>query len=600
MVHLLLLQEGAKGVNSYQLTILRQKCRSASHELGLKGFPWPESCHLPFEDTTVERPRIVLTGIGPKLQGLRWESDSTLRIGRLDSLEIVLNDSSISRRHAEVVPTEDHWIVRDLGSMNGTMLNGKRLGRTDQQLKDNDVVQCGDMIFNVSFASNGVPRNSWPEQVLPANALEVTQPRIKTSGAFVKVQAATQRSWQQALEVVALDKDQKPRQGQELLTLLRTNHYLCHIASLDELLQSILDDVVSILRAQRGAIALANETGQLRLRALAMPNRTTPNGRSYSKTLAERCFSQEESLLCRDVNTDADLSTAHSVAGGAMSSIICVLLRSPRKKLGVLHLDRGPLQEPFSQEDFYLADAIAATAAVGIESALLVEGQRDQFVQTVTALARAVELRDNYTAGHTQRVTDYSVLLAEELNLTSTERQHIRVGTPLHDIGKIGIEDAILRKPAKLTPAEFERMKLHTVKGVVILESIPAMGPMIPIVRSHHERWDGTGYPDGLVKEQIPPGARIVAVADAFDAMTSERPYRPAMSVDQAYAELASKAGTHFDPACVQAFQRLRSKVEAIVSQEASVNQQVVEASPTVPRQELERLVHSLSKASKL
>ena len=392
----------------------------------------------------------------------------------------------------------------------------------------------------------------------------------------MKVQAATQRSWDQALEAIALNRDQRPRQGQQLLTLLRTNHYLSHIASLDELLQSILGDVVAILRAKRGAIALFNEAaGQLRLRAEASPTSTRPPGRAYSKTLAERCFSLGESLLCRDVQVDADLSTARSVANGSMSSVICVLLRSPRKRLGVLHLDRSPLQEPFSQEDFCLADAIAASAAVGIESALLVEEQRDQFVQTVTALARAVEIRDNYTAGHTQRVTDYSMLLAEELNLSTAERHQLQVGTPLHDIGKIGIEDAILRKPGKLTADEFERMKLHTVKGVAILQSIPAMGPMIPIVRSHHEHWDGTGYPDGLAGERIAQSARIVAVADAFDAMTSDRPYRPSMNVDKAYTELASKAGSHFDPACVAAFIRLRSRVEAIVSQEASVNQQL-------------------------
>ncbi len=440
----------------------------------------------------MDHPRIVLTGIGPKLQGLRWESDSTLRIGRLDSLEIVLNDSSISRRHAEVAATVDGWIVRDLGSMNGTMLNGKRLGRTDQTLQHNDMLQCGDLVLGVSLQETDASQSSSTDgRPWDAN-MELTQPRIKTSGNFVKVQAATQRSWEQALEVVALNKGLNPRQGQQLLTLLRTNHYLCHIASLDELLQSILNDVVAILRAQRGAIVLHNEgTGQLRLRALATPTRATHSGRPYSKTLAERCFNQGESLLCRDVNTDADLSTARSVANGSMSSVICVLLRSPRKRLGVLHIDRGPLQEPFSQEDFYLADAIAASAAVGIESALLVEEQRDQFIQTVTALARAVELRDNYTAGHTQRVTDYSVLLAEELKLSSAERHVIQVGTPLHDIGKIGIEDAILRKPGKLTPDEFERMKQHTIKGVAILESIPAMGPVIPIVRSHHEHWDG-------------------------------------------------------------------------------------------------------------
>ena len=139
-------------------------------------------------------------------------------------------------------------------------------------------------------------------------------------------------------------------------------------------------------------------------------------------------------------------------------------------------------------------------------------------------------------------------------------------------------------------------MKLHTVKGVAILQSIPAMGPMIPIVRSHHEHWDGTGYPDALAGDRIAQPARIVAVADAFDAMTFDRPYRPSMSVDRAYAELAAKAGSHFDPACVTAFIRLRSRVEAIVSQEASVNEQLETATPTLPHSEVMRLVSGLTK----
>ena len=132
------------------------------------------------------------------------------------------------------------------------------------------------------------------------------------------------------------------------------------------------------------------------------------------------------------------------------------MLRSPRKRLGVLHLDRGPMQEPFGPTEFYLADAVAANVSVGIESAQMAEQQRDEFVQTVTTLARAVELRDQYTGDHTRRVTDYALLLADELRLTPQERYHIQIGTPLHDIGKIGIDDAILRKPGRLTGDEDE------------------------------------------------------------------------------------------------------------------------------------------------
>jgi putative nucleotidyltransferase with HDIG domain len=301
------------------------------------------------------------------------------------------------------------------------------------------------------------------------------------------------------------------------------------------------------------------------MRALAEKKRQSRLGRSYSKTLADRCFQHGESLLCSDVNDDSDLVCASSVQVGKMSSIVCALLRSPRTKLGVLHLDRGPFQEPFSEEDFYLADAIAASVSVAIESAQLVEKQRDQFIQTITALARTVEVRDQSTANHTLRVTEYSLLLGEQLNLSPVQLHHLRIGTPLHDIGKIGIQDDILLKPDRLTPEEFELMKSHTVKGAAILEPIPALKPVIPIVRNHHERWDGQGYPDGLAGEAINLLARIVAVADAFDAMTSSRPYRPAMSMEMAFAELTAKAGTHFDPACVKAFLTVPEQIQHII-----------------------------------
>jgi putative nucleotidyltransferase with HDIG domain len=401
---------------------------------------------------------------------------------------------------------------------------------------------------------------------VPASTVPPSGPRIRSSGTYLRVQASAHHTWQEALERVTVVGPQGPHQGKHLLTLLRTGHHLCHVASLDELLQAILDDAVAALDAQRGCIVLADEgSSQLTMRALAERKKLSKLGRSYSKTLADRCFKHGESLLCADVNADSDLVCASSIQVGKMASIICALLRSPRQRLGVLHLDRGPFQEPFSEEDFYLADAIAASVSVAIESAQLVEKQRHQFIQTITALARTVEVRDPYTADHTNRVTAYSLLLAEQLNLSSSERQHLQVGTPLHDIGKIGIEDAILRKPDRLTPEEFEIMKSHTVKGAAILEPIPALAPVIPIVRHHHERWDGQGYPDGLAMEQINLLARIVAVTDAFDAMTSQRPYRPAMPIERAFEELAAKAGTHFDPSCVQAFLALPQQIKQII-----------------------------------
>ncbi|HEX4609616.1 MAG TPA: HD domain-containing phosphohydrolase, partial [Urbifossiella sp.] len=180
-------------------------------------------------------------------------------------------------------------------------------------------------------------------------------------------------------------------------------------------------------------------------------------------------------------------------------------------------------------------------------------------------------------------------ILADELRLSEADRRLIRVATPLHDIGKIAIDDGVLRKPDRLTEAEFGHMKGHVLSGVGILEMIPALGWAMPVIRSHHEKWDGSGYPDGLKGEAIPLVARVVAVADAFDAMTSDRPYRKGMPADAAFAELEAKAGSHFDPTCVTAYANARQRVEAVLHRETSVSLQAETASNTIDSRELER-----------
>jgi HD-GYP domain-containing protein (c-di-GMP phosphodiesterase class II) len=526
---------------------------------------------------TMTEPRIILAGMGPKLSGLTWESNKVLRIGRQNSLDVVLRDNTVERIHAEVRYQGMRWIFCDLANnpMYPTFVNDAPLLGKDQALNANDVVQIGKLQLRVANLVVSV-QPEIARTPLPAaynagangqsDAADPKQ-KIMTSGVHVTVKARTQQSWDKALEGVTLDAGARPQQEHAMLALVRANHHLTHISHLEELLCSILSDTIAALNAQRGSIILADPlTGALTLKATLAP-RVSPKlaQRPFSQSLVQRAFNTGESILCDDVNNDESLLLARSVRHGAMASIICALLRTPRKRIGILHLDRGFLEEPFTENDLYYADAIAASVAVGIETAQLVEQQREQFIQTVSTLARAVEMRDQCTGDHTKRVTDYSLALAEELKLSPNEKYQIQIGTPLHDIGKIGIDDAVLRKPGKLTTDEFEHMKTHTVKGATMLDSMLHLVPMIPIVRHHHERWDGSGYPDHLSKEQIPLIARIVAVADAFDAMTSDRPYRPAMPADRAFIELVSEAGAHFDPNCVYAFMRLRHKIEAMM-----------------------------------
>jgi len=168
-------------------------------------------------------------------------------------------------------------------------------------------------------------------------------------------------------------------------------------------------------------------------------------------------------------------------------------------------------------------------------------------------LSDALETKDSYTAAHADDVADVAVRVGRRLGLCEEDLRTLRYGALLHDIGKIGVRSEVLNKPAALTAEEFEEMKQHTVIGARMLERIPFFAPVRPIVRSAHERWDGQGYPDGLAGEGIPLSARIVCACDAFHAITSERPYSKARSVEEAVEEMRRCSGTQFDPRVVGA-----------------------------------------------
>jgi putative nucleotidyltransferase with HDIG domain len=507
---------------------------------------------------------IRLRGMSGPLKGQAWEAVELLRVGRLDPLEVVLDDASVSRYHAEVRLTDRGWRLRDLGSTNGTRLNGVRLANGQWPLRQRDLVQFGEVAVVVEALTEESPEAAAPgdEQMC--------------------VEATAKSSWDEALEGMAFDSSRHPRAGEQLLALLRAGHHLVHIEKEEDLLQSILRDAVAVLDAQRGAIVLAEgEENKLQLRALVTGRgepRAVAAGREgvgrfqFSHSLASRCVQRGESILCHRVEEDPELAVARSIAEGSMASVLCVLLRTPRKRLGVLHLDRSPWQKTFTMDDLHLADALAANVSAGIECAQLMRKQRDLFLNTITVLAQAVEMKDEYTGGHTYRVTAYSLMLAERLNLPAADVDLIRIGAPLHDIGKIGIPDSILTKPERLTPEEFEVMKTHTVKGAEIVATVPDLRPIIPIVRSHHERWDGKGYPDGLGGELISPLARVVALADAFDAMTSDRPYRKGMPAEVAFAEFVKQSARQFDPVYATAFVEIKDSIMEEMHVQAKVS----------------------------
>src|SRR5438132_5921270 len=181
-------------------------------------------------------------------------------------------------------------------------------------------------------------------------------------------------------------------------------------------------------------------------------------------------------------------------------------------------------------------------------------------------LSRAIEARDPYTRGHSARVTAIAEAIARRLGWDQERLALLHVGGPLHDIGKLGISDEVLAKPGRLDEHELAQIREHPKLGARILLRVAALRGALPYVLYHHERWDGNGYPTGRAGEQIPLEARVLAVADAFDAMTSDRPYRPALSLDEALAEVERCSGTQFDPEIVRIFLDLFSEAEELAA----------------------------------
>lgn len=275
-----------------------------------------------------------------------------------------------------------------------------------------------------------------------------------------------------------------------------------------------------------------------------------------------RSFSEGRTLTIENIDTAADYEPWKNIASAQnYASLVALPLTCKGQAIGVICIY---FSEPrvFSSDVISLLSTIANEAAIAIDNARVYENLQDAFVGTIRSLAETIDAKDSYTRGHSERVSLYSEAIARGLGINGTELQTIRYAGYLHDVGKIGIPDHILTKPGKLTVEEFMVIKKHPVLSERILRPVNFPYPVQSIVRHHHERYDGKGYPDGFCQEEIPLGARILFVADAYEAMTSDRPYRKALSNHMALEELMRNKGTQFDPRIVEVFARIISSEE--------------------------------------
>lgn len=235
-----------------------------------------------------------------------------------------------------------------------------------------------------------------------------------------------------------------------------------------------------------------------------------------------------------------------------------------RHVFGHLILVNHDSQRPFGSSDSTLIKSVASVLGVHFGHCELTRQQAEFLAGVVRVLSSAIDAKDSYTCGHSDRVAQISVVLARDLGCDEQELHTIYMAGLLHDIGKIGVDDAVLRKPDRLTEDEFAQVRLHPDLGVGILSDLEHLQDLLPVVRHHHEQWNGKGYPSGLAGSEIPLAARIVAVADAYDAMTSSRPYRSSMPLSRVKTILCEGAGIQWDPAVIAAFFRHIDTIVAI------------------------------------
>jgi putative nucleotidyltransferase with HDIG domain len=354
----------------------------------------------------------------------------------------------------------------------------------------------------------------------------------------------------------------------QLQALVGVGHVINSSLGLEAVLDQVMDEVIALMRAERGLIMLCDGRGEIPIKAARGMDHANLEGDSYSvsKTIVHRVAETGIPLLTTNAQEDPRFEQQKSVLEHNLRSILCVPLKLKNEIIGVIFVDSRVYSGLFEENDLEILSAFADQAAVAIDNARMFDKLQkanteltDAYDATLNGWALTLELRDKETEGHTQRVTALTETLARKMGINGRELEHIRRGSLLHDIGKMAIPDNILLKRGGLTLSERKFMELHPEFAKDMLERIDFLHSAIDIPYCHHEKWDGSGYPRNLRGEEIPFAARIFAIVDVWDALTSERPYRKPLDPQEVRKLIREQSGKHFDPRVVDAFLSLKN-----------------------------------------
>jgi anti-anti-sigma factor len=355
------------------------------------------------------------------------------------------------------------------------------------------------------------------------------------------------------------DKRRIGRKAMEMETLFEISRGLAEAHETEKMLPNLLMMATGQFGTDRALMLLGDADGGFAARASrGIDKNNLDHFALPAEGLAEVVHNQGAPAVIGVLAFNLDDRYRHQMKPFTAEGIAVIAPMCFKNELvGILGLGAKLSGREFDADEIRLLGALVDLAAVNIETARLLDRTKRNYAGLVRALISAIEAKDEFTRGHTERVTLYASALADELRLNKNRKQDLLFGAVLHDVGYLGVSEEVLRMPDGITEEQLAELRRHPLIGVNILKDIPLLRKALGAVRHHHEWYDGSGYPDGLAGEDIPLIARIVAVADSFDAMTTDRRYRGAKSKEEALAEIERSRGAQFDPAVVNAFVKL-------------------------------------------
>ncbi len=487
----------------------------------------------------------LVTRSSPTPRTYPLDDGASVTIGRAPDCTIVVEDQAASRRHCAIQVSGDLVTVTDLHSANGTFVNERAV--SSARLRSGDLLRVGTSVFEcrvVPAAGTGAFMVAGDDDALQSVVSRCIDPG--------------QLTWLGTVEAPSHELALLRRAQQHLATLHAVSEQLAEAREIAGLCRKILRAALDLTGADRGAVLVVPVGGsadavdvvasEVRHDGVQMPF-------AVSRTIVKGVIEQGLSTFAYDAAADARYREGPSVILQGIRSVMCVPLRTSEQILGALYVDTLSGPGRFTEADLELLAAVGNQAGVALHRVRLLGELERLLLDTIRAIAATVDAKDGYTHRHSERVAGMARRLAAQVGLSEADQESVEFAGLLHDLGKIAVPDSILNKPGRLSPEEFEVMKQHPVHGARILANIqsPAIATLIPGVRHHHERWDGTGYPDGLKGDAIPVSARLLGAADFLDALTSARSYRPARSLAATLQMLREASGRHFDPAVVEA-----------------------------------------------